>query len=53
VSLFDGKPLEPEDIPEDDDICPECGANWADGEYCDEDCDVQANYEAEEEEYDE
>lgn len=51
MSLFDGKPLDPEDIPEDDDICPECGADWVAGESCDDDCDINAAYEAEMEEY--
>lgn len=36
-----------EEIDDDDDICPECGADWGNGESCDEDCDVQAAYDAE------
>lgn len=35
-------------MPEDeDDICPECGADWEAGEFCEDDCDINAAYEAE------
>lgn len=40
------------DLDEDDDICPECGADWADGEDCDEDCPLDEAYQSEMEDED-
>lgn len=46
IGLFGYDPPEEED----DNICPECGAEWAKGENCNDGCEVNEAYGVEREE---